>query len=495
MDTLNTKIFNIKKKSDGSAVDSPKVKELFFKIVDKSKIDVDISREENNIVIKNNSNIDFSTIIVKSSAFEKFYMSSFQTIERKIKAHETLTISLQEIETYLGKEEDAFDIDILVVDNILESYKKYLGETTLISTLNKMKPQGIGATLKSFIDAYSDESTQTYAFIRKEHMSLEKINHRPTIEPIEIIGDNIPAPAEVTFSIKATDEDNDALECWIKFTNDDEPTKLDSCEETVKHSYDKDGISNVTVIAKDSYGLESNYSDKVRLFNKNLNVVMLVDLSGSYSDDLNTFRTNSQNIIDAIKTSLPDYNLKIGITSFDDYPIYPYGASGDYAFEKELDLTDDIDIFKNTLNGLHVYNGNDEPEAQLEGIYQTIKQITWDDNSQKIILFFTDASFHDKDKYPSDSSYPGHGSAETKALISDENAYIIGLASGNMSEDMKEISDFSTLMSSNSSEVVDKILDQLSVFSSDKIESRSVREPINSPVKVYTKDEYIGRTN
>ncbi len=489
VDVVKQQIYGAKS-SVKSAVDSPEQYTTLFKIADLSKIKLDIKTEEDKVILTNGSDIPLSLIVINSSSAKSF--SSYKTYDKLLKAKEAIEITYEELEKYIGNKDGSMDIDILVMDSILDSYKKFMKHSRLIDTLQMMAINAKYSSLETFVNEYSKNNL--YSFIKKEHISLEKVNHRPTIEPIEIIGDKQPAPAEVTFNIKATDEDDDALECWIKYTKDSEAVKLDSCEESVKHTYTKDGNYQIELIAKDANGLEATYFDTVRMFNKNLDVVMLVDLSSSYSDDLSTFRARSQEIVDAIKTKLPDYDLKIGITSFDDYPINPYGSSGDYAFKKELDLTHDISTFKSKLNELRVYGGGDGPEAQLEGIYQTIKEITWDDNAQKIILFFTDASFHDKDKYSEDSSYPGHGSTETKELIDDEGVYIIGLASGRMTEDMEQISDFEALMSSNSSEVVDKILEELSVFSTDKISSKMYRKR-SLAMKVYSRDEYLGEEN
>ena len=60
---------------------------------------------------------------------------------------------------------------------------------------------------------------------------------------------------------------------------------------------------------------------------------------------------------------------------------------------------------------------------------------------------------------------------------------------------MQQISDFEALMSSNSSEVVDKILEQLSVFSTNTTTSSKMYRKSSSSIRVYTKDEYVGEKN
>jgi len=494
VDIVQQKIYGAKS-SDDSSVDSPEQYTTLFKIADIDKIKLDIEKNDNGFVVKNSSDIPLSLIILNSASTK--YYSSYKTYDKVIDSNSTLEISFEELEKYLGSNEGFMDIDILAMDKIVDSYRKFMTHSNLIDTLQMIAINSNYTSLNTFIEDYS--GSNTYSFIKKEHITLEKVNHRPVVEYVEISGDNSPAPAKVTFDIKITDEDSDNLECSIKYTEDSKAVKLDSCEEKVSYTYTKDGRYPIEIVAKDENGMETTYKDVVNIFNKNLDVVMLVDLSGSYGDDLSTFRAKSSEIVDAIKYRLPEYDLKIGITSFDDYPISPYGGSGDFAFKMQLDLTNDIDAFKNKLNELEVAYGGDTPEAQLEGIYQTIKTIHWDDNAQKIILFFTDAVFHDKDKHDSDSSYPGQGSIATRKLIDENGVYIIGLASGRMTDDMEEISDFTDLLSSDSSEVVEAILNQLSIFSSDTDDESGSRKiytrDYSSPIKSYSRDDYQGDSN
>jgi hypothetical protein len=123
----------------------------------------------------------------------------------------------------------------------------------------------------------------------------------------------------------------------------------------------------------------------------------------------------------------------------------------------ELGLTTDTDAFVNAINNdLHLGWGNDEPEAQLEGLYQVITdpKVDWNPSAMKLILLFTDASFHDSDREP---DYPGHGSSEVKALLAEKGISVIGIASGSTTEDLNNISTMVFTLSSDSSGVVDAI--------------------------------------
>lgn len=144
-------------------------------------------------------------------------------------------------------------------------------------------------------------------------------------------------------------------------------------------------------------------------------VMFNVDLSGSYWDDIATFRAQAADIVTALNASLAD--LRFGITSFVDAPCSSFGdaGSGDYGHRLDLALTDVFDDFQATLDGLTIRYGRDEPESQLESMYQTmtgtgyvVAQGTvcdgvadidpstpgWAVDRLRFLLHATDASFH-----------------------------------------------------------------------------------------------------
>lgn len=169
--------------------------------------------------------------------------------------------------------------------------------------------------------------------------------------------------------------------------------------------------------------------------NTPLDVFLIVDLSGSFTDDLPYFKSQAPGIISNLKALYPD--SRFGLGSFQDYPIYPFGSTtyGDKAFEKLADLTFDTDLILNTIQSLpipSIYNGSDEPESQLAALFQAAsgvgqnlsgvgypgasippgQQADFSDGATKLILLWTDASFH----HPGDAGdipYPGPSFAET----------------------------------------------------------------------------------
>ena len=214
-------------------------------------------------------------------------------------------------------------------------------------------------------------------------------------------------------------------------------------------------LSNFTKITPIKVSKDTNSSDTNSTIHAELDVMFLVDLTGSYGDDLKTFRDKSIEMVNALKSNLPDsILLKVGVSSFEDYPNSAYDSSStDKPYMLDLNLTSSANKFKDAINNLSLGSGGDYPEAQLEGLYQTLidPRVGWNDSAMKIIILFTDASFHDSDRDP---DYPGHGSSEVKKLLSSKGVSVIGVGSGEISKDLDNISDYTYLLNSSSTGVV-----------------------------------------
>lgn len=129
-------------------------------------------------------------------------------------------------------------------------------------------------------------------------------------------------------------------------------------------------------------------------------IVLLQDLSGSYSDDL----PQLQSLIPTTVNRLTNPNLEVifgrdlsfGISSFKDKPISPLGGAGDYVYRQEVALTTDIELVKETVNNFVAIGGNDFPESQLEALLQISldDSLGYREGSSRIVLLATDATFH-----------------------------------------------------------------------------------------------------
>ncbi len=141
-------------------------------------------------------------------------------------------------------------------------------------------------------------------------------------------------------------------------------------------------------------------------------VMWLVDLSGSFDDDLDNWKIQTNAIANALKGVVP--NFRVALASFVDAPCgeFGYAEGGDYGYRLELAFSGDVGRFSDTVDGLEVLYGNDGPESQLEAMYQAMtgagRTVSgacagasipatdpgWGEERLRFLLVSTDAAFH-----------------------------------------------------------------------------------------------------
>jgi len=129
-----------------------------------------------------------------------------------------------------------------------------------------------------------------------------------------------------------------------------------------------------------------------------LDVFLLQDLSFSFDDDLPVVQKLVPNLVSRLQSIQP--NTTFGVGSFIDKPILPFGksADSDYVYRTNLPLTTDTSALQSTVNNFIIRSGNDDPEAQLEGLLQTAlrsqSEIGFRDSARRVVVVATDAEFH-----------------------------------------------------------------------------------------------------
>ncbi|MBN1961534.1 MAG: hypothetical protein JW841_11355 [Deltaproteobacteria bacterium] len=183
-----------------------------------------------------------------------------------------------------------------------------------------------------------------------------------------------------------------------------------------------------------------------------VDVFIVLDLTGSYRDNLPTFQTEMPQIIDEMQATYG--NIRFGIASFQDYPIDNFGSAGagDKAYERLMDLTYDLDGVKTTIAGLTTRSGSDLPESQLAALYQAAtgygqdlsglgypgasipsgQRANFNAGAAKILMLWTDAPFHQPGDVGAFSAtpYPGPSLEMTvNAINALDPPRVIGISS------------------------------------------------------------------
>jgi hypothetical protein len=147
-----------------------------------------------------------------------------------------------------------------------------------------------------------------------------------------------------------------------------------------------------------------------------VDVVFLIDNTGSYVDDLPNIQAQMTTIINRLTGAFSD--IRLGLATFRDFPFAPFGDAGDFAYNPVLPLQSDTAAFLRAVNALVANGGADEPEAQYEALFQVLtgpgrdltgdrdtndageiapSNIGWTAGRSRILYLLTDSAFHNSD--------------------------------------------------------------------------------------------------
>jgi len=117
-------------------------------------------------------------------------------------------------------------------------------------------------------------------------------------------------------------------------------------------------------------------------------IYFMSDTTGSMGGVIAAVSGNASAIMAAIAAVQPDAQFGVG-----NYKDYPYDA---YAFQHQLDITDDTAAVAANISAWAAGGGWDGPEGQFYALTQiTDPGVGWRDGSTKIVVWFGDAPAHD----------------------------------------------------------------------------------------------------
>jgi hypothetical protein len=142
-----------------------------------------------------------------------------------------------------------------------------------------------------------------------------------------------------------------------------------------------------------------------------LDLFLLQDLSGSFSNDLPILRNLIPDLVSEISDIVADTNFGVG--SFVDKPISPFGSEsrGAYVYRTDLSLTNSETALQNTIDDLKIITIGDLPEAQLSALLQTAVrasgEIGFRDDAFRVVVLSTDDIFHEAGDFDSQPANNG----------------------------------------------------------------------------------------
>jgi hypothetical protein len=171
-----------------------------------------------------------------------------------------------------------------------------------------------------------------------------------------------------------------------------------------------------------------------------VDVVFLIDNTGSYTDDWPNIQSQMPGIVTKLSTQFAD--IRYGLALFRDFPYGGAGSTGDIVYQVLLPLTNNSATFLSAINTMQAPGGGaDLPEAQYEAVYQalfglgrdlnnnTVKgdipgeiapsSLGWVATRQRVLYLMTDADFHDSDTevYPAGTALESIGRNATRAAV------------------------------------------------------------------------------
>ena len=122
---------------------------------------------------------------------------------------------------------------------------------------------------------------------------------------------------------------------------------------------------------------------------KNIEIVFLVDATGSMNPCIRGVQQNIYNFISGLQSRTSELNWRAKIIYYRDF-------EEDASSYITNEFTDNIEILEQQLN--HRANGGgDEPESTIEALYKSLEETPWDVTGQysRVIINFTDATNKD----------------------------------------------------------------------------------------------------
>lgn len=131
-----------------------------------------------------------------------------------------------------------------------------------------------------------------------------------------------------------------------------------------------------------------------------LDLIFVIDTTGSMWDDIANVKASSTEIVNHIDSELPDY--RIAVVDYRDFPVSPYGASGDYPYKVRLSFSTDKTSIINAIQSLSLGNGADWQESVYTALvksFQTDGLTPWRSEANKAIILLGDAPPHDPEPF------------------------------------------------------------------------------------------------
>ncbi len=118
-----------------------------------------------------------------------------------------------------------------------------------------------------------------------------------------------------------------------------------------------------------------------------LDLLFLIDATGSMGDEIDKLKATMADIADQIATLPEQPDVRYGLVAYRD--------RGDAFVVRVYDFTANLDAFQRTLAALRADGGGDEPEALNEALHRSLNELSWrDEDTVRLAILVADAPPH-----------------------------------------------------------------------------------------------------
>lgn len=139
-----------------------------------------------------------------------------------------------------------------------------------------------------------------------------------------------------------------------------------------------------------------------------LDLIFLIDTTGSMWDDIAAVKSSASEIVEALDLQTSD--IRVAVADYRDYPQIPYGYPGlDYDYNLDLEFSNDEDSVISSINSLSLGNGWDWEESVFTALIKAMKDSNKDLNNEdnhgwrigvnKAIILMGDAPPHNPEPW------------------------------------------------------------------------------------------------
>jgi Mg-chelatase subunit ChlD len=133
--------------------------------------------------------------------------------------------------------------------------------------------------------------------------------------------------------------------------------------------------------------LELRLDGAARPTRARLDLVFLIDATGSMADEIDKLKASLRSIADEVAGLPSQPDLCFALVAYRDH--------GDAFVLRSHDFTHDLAAFQGVLNRLQAGGGGDYPEAMNEALHETVHQLSWrGDGATRMVLLLADAPPH-----------------------------------------------------------------------------------------------------